>query len=434
MSLITPTNTPVRRIAYVMSRFPKLTETFILYEMVELERLGMAVEVFPLVRVHESVVHPEAPAFVARAHFSRPTDRRVLAAQLYWLARRPLAYLRCWRDALWGNRRSRKFLIRACAVVPQAAWVARRVQELGIEHVHAHYATHPALAAYVVHMLTGTPYSITAHAHDLYVERPMLAEKVRVASFVVAISEYNRRLIAAVCGPEAEAKTVVIHCGADLTLFSPPAERARGERFTIICVASLEEYKGQRYLIDACARLARAGVPFRCLLAGEGADRPALEAQIRRLGLQDRVALLGRQPRDRIAALLGEADVVAMPSITARSGKKEGIPVALMEALALELPVVATAISGIPELVEDGVTGLLVPEKDAPALAAALLRIYHDPALAARLGRAGRQKVLAAFDLSANARALAGLLARDWRPRPSPGAAVLVGTPTERVR
>lgn len=423
-----------RKVAYLMSRFPKITETFILYEMLELERLGMEVEIFPLVQVRETTVHPEAPAFVRRAHFSTPLAGKVIAAQLYWLVRRPGTYARCWWDAIRGNRESRKFLIRALAVVPQAAWFARRVQELGVEHVHAHYATHPALAAYVVNRLTGTPYSITAHAHDIYVERPMLEEKVAAASFVVAISEFNRRLISALCGADAEAKTVVIHCGADLSVFEPRPARPRGATFTILSIGSLEEYKGQAYLVDACAALKREGASFRCLLVGEGADRPLLEAQIARRGLQAHVQLLGRQPRDRVAALLAEADCVAMPSVTARTGKMEGIPVALMEALATGLPVVATAISGIPELVEDGVTGLLVPEKDAPAMAAALQRLQREPELGERLGAAGRAKVLREFDLRANTAALASLLARDWRS--SPGLSVapaLTGAPSERA-
>jgi colanic acid/amylovoran biosynthesis glycosyltransferase len=402
----------MRTIAYTMSRFPKLSETFILYEIVELERAGVRVEIFPLLREHEAVAHPEAGPLAARAHYAGVASAETLAAQLYWLLRRPAAYLRAWLAALWGNRGSPKFLSRALLVVPQAARFARRMRELGVEHLHAHYATHPALAAYVAHILTGIPYSVTAHAHDIYVERSMLDTKLRAASLVVAISEYNRRLIGELCGPEVAAKTAVVHCGVDFAVFRPRPARAPGGPFTIVCVASLQDYKGHSYLLEACAQLREAGMSFRCLCVGEGEHRPQLEAQIAELGLQQQVLLLGRQPRERVSALLAEADVAVQPSVVTASGKMEGIPVALMEALACGLPAVATRISGIPELIRDGETGLLVPERDSAALAEALLRLQRDPALGERLGAAGRELVEREFSLRANAARLRALIER----------------------
>ncbi|MFO7166529.1 MAG: glycosyltransferase [Chloroflexota bacterium] len=407
----------MKRIAYIVSRFPKITETFILYEILELERLGMAVEVFALVREREPVMHAEARALVARAQYAG-VSAEVLAAQGYWLLRRPGAYIRSWARALAGNIRSPKFLLRALAVVPQAAWFARRMQEQRIEHVHAHWATHPALAAYVVAELTGIPFSFTAHAHDIYVERPMLAEKLARASFAVTISEYNRRLLAELYGPLAD-KVTVIRCGVDPDVFRPRPERAPRDAPLLLCVASLQEYKGHAYLLEACARLKAAGQPFRCLLVGEGELRAALTAQIERLGLAEEVELLGRQPRHRVSALMAEADVMVLPSVTTGSGKREGIPVALMEALACELPVVATAISGVPELVIHNQTGLLVPERDAAALADALLLLCRDAELGRRLGRAGREHVLRHYNLRRNAEALRALLQRDWASQPA---------------
>lgn len=406
-----------RSIAYVMSRFPKISETFILYEILELERLGCQVEVFPLLREQEDVVHPEAEAVVGRTRYSRLVSRDVLAAQWYWLSRRPGAYISTWARVVAGNIRSRRFLLRALAVVPQAALFARQMKQLKIEHVHAHYATHPALAAYVVRRLADIPYSFTAHAHDIYVDRTMLGEKIRDASFVVTISEYNRTLLAELYA-ESREKTVVIHCGVDPAVFRP-AERARPVRrrtgpFTLVCVASLQQYKGHPFLIEACALLRDRGIPFRCFLIGEGEDRPAIEEQISRLGLQRQIQLLGRQPRNRVSRFVREADAMVLPSIVTSTNKQEGIPVALMEALAAERPVVATAISGIPELIEDGVTGLLAPERDAAALADALERLYTDCELGTKLGAAGREKVMRDFHLSTNTGRLHGLLNQDW--------------------
>lgn len=401
-------------IAYTMSRFPVVTETFILDDIRWLRRLGLRVEVFPLLREDAAVLHEGVQAIADEAHYAGIASRQVLRAQLHWLRRRPGAYAGVWLRAVAGNARSPGFLMRAVFTVPVAAWMAAEMRRLGVEHLHAHYATHPALAAYVVHALAGIPYSFTAAAHDIYVERPMLEEKVRRASFVVTISEFNRRLLTEVCGEDAARKTEVVRCGIDPSVFAPRTRRTPSNPLAIVCVASLQEYKGHRYLVDACARLKAEGVAFRCVLVGEGDRRPALEARIGELGLRDDVVLLGAQPRHRVVELLRSGDVFVLPSIVTAAGKMEGIPVVLMEALAMELPVVTTNISGIPELVEDGVTGLLVPQRDSGALAEALLRLQRDPELGRRLARAGRERVLRDYDVRRNERRLFELLRRDW--------------------
>ena len=396
-------------VAQLMSRFPKASETFILNEALELRRQGFAVELFPLVEERGAAVQPEAAALAREAHFPRRSPGAVAAAQLYWLRARPREYLRVWADALRGNRGSPKFLPRAAAVIPAAAWFAREMGRLGTGHIHAHYATHPALAAWACHRLTGIPYSFTAHAHDLYVERPMLERKASEAAFVVTISDYNRRLLERLLDPAAAARVHVVRCGVDLERFAPrPREPHEGLR--IACVASLEPYKGHPHLLEALARLARDGVAFSCELIGGGVLREPLEASAAELGLGGRVRFLGPQPSPRVAELVSAADVLVLPSVVTPEGKMEGLPVALMESLAVETPVVASAISGIPELVEDGVTGLLVPPGDPQALAGALARLAADPELRARLGRAGRARVAAEYELHANVAALAALI------------------------
>jgi colanic acid/amylovoran biosynthesis glycosyltransferase len=398
-------------VAYLMSRFPKLSETFVLYEMLELERIGVRVEVFPLVREREASMQPGAEDFVERAHVFRLRSRPVLAAQWYWLRRRPARYLATWTRAILGNAGSPKFLVRSLAVVPLAAAFAREIETLDIDHVHAHWATHPALAAWTIGRLTGRTYSFTAHAHDIYVDRPMLAEKLRGAAFAVTISDYNRRLLTGWYGRLAD-RVEVIHCGVDAAVFRPrptagAAQAPDTRPFEILSIGTLQPQKGHAVLVAAAGRLLDRGIAFRVRMVGEGEERPALEAAIAAAGLTGYVQLLGRQPRDRVAALLDEADVVVQPSIVLASGKTEGIPVALMEALASEVPVVATSVSGVPELVEDGVTGRLVPPGDDEALADALADLQRDPALAASLARAGRARVLASFDLRTNTRQLA---------------------------
>lgn len=410
-----PANRPLR-LAYLMSRFPKATETFILYEILELERLGHRVEIFPLVLHREATVQPGAAELVERAHDIRPLSLEVLRAQVHWLRRRPRRYLGAWAAAIRGNIRSPRFLLRALVAVPLGATFARRMETLRIDHIHAHWATHPALAAYVAAKLTGLHFSFTAHAHDIYVDRAMLDEKIRAARFVVTISEQNRRLFEGWYGASSTAKVTVIHCGADPAVFAPrhaesgtatPVGGSAATPVRILSIASLQPQKGQRFLIEACRLLVDRGVAVQCRLVGEGEERPALVDQIRELGLQDVVELLGSQPRDRVAELLGQADIVVQPSVVLRSGKTEGIPVALMEALAAERAVVASRLSGIPELVVDEETGLLVEPGHPIALADAIERLAGDPGLRIRLGRAGRELVLAEFDLRRNTAILA---------------------------
>jgi len=175
-------------LAYLVSRFPKVTETFILREMVELERNGCRIELFSLVREHQEITHPEMRELKASTYFAWPATRHLLLAQVFWLGRAPRRYAGAWWRAVVGNIRSPRALVRAMAVVAAAAAFARTMKMVGVEHIHAHWATHPALAALVVRHLTGIPYSLTVHAHDLYVDRTMLAEKLAEAELVVTIS------------------------------------------------------------------------------------------------------------------------------------------------------------------------------------------------------------------------------------------------------
>jgi colanic acid/amylovoran biosynthesis glycosyltransferase len=401
-----------------MSRFPKLSETFVLYEILSLEQLGVEVDIMPLVREREPVRHREADRLAERAFDARPLSRAVLAAQWYWLRRRPRDYAAVWTAAVRGNLRSPKFLLRALAVVPLAATFARHMRRRRVDHIHAHWATHPALAAYVASRLTRIPYSFTAHAHDIFVERSMLREKIRSARFVVTISEYNRRFLERLYGREAADRLAVIHCGTDPDVFRPLEAAYERGAWTVICVATLQPQKGQANLVEACRLLVAEGIDLRCLLVGDGETRAELARRIRSAGLEGRVELLGYQPRHRVVELVGSADVVVQPSVVLQSGKTEGIPVSLMEALAMERPVVATAISGIPELIEDGVTGLLVPPGDPEALANALRTLYRDPPRALSLGQAGRRRVVAEFNQRTSARELADRFAESrthWR-------------------
>ncbi len=383
-----------------MSRFPKLTETFVLDEILELERRGVVVEVFPLWRESARVVHPEARPVVARAHFTPTLDGAILRDNLHFLRREPRLYLTTLATLVRCNRKSPRFLAAALAIFPKACHFARRMSALGVRHVHAHFASHPAAAAFVVGRLAGIPWSFTAHGSDLHREQAMLAEKVAEARFVVAISEYNRRFILEHTGGLGADKVLVIHCGVDLARFAPA--RPEGGPLAIGCIGTLHAVKGQRFLLEACAELSSLGIDWRCHLIGDGPDRRALESQARAAGLGDRVVIHGSCEREAVLARLARLDVVVAPSVPTEDGRREGIPVALMEAGACGLPLVASRLSGIPELIVDGETGLLVEPGDARGLAGALARLAADPELRRRLGEAVRARIAAEFSLAGN--------------------------------
>lgn len=431
------------RVAYIMSRFPKLTETFILYEILALEQQDVQVELYPILRARntanhpegasllkkliervsdtkgEMVMHPEAAPLVERAHYLPFISWPILRAQFRFLLRRPAAYLGALATLMRANWGSANFFVGALGIFPKIVYFAELIEADGVQHVHAHFANHPAAAAFVVHRLTGIPYSFTAHGADLQVDQHMLREKVAAAAFVVTISDYNKELIVQVCGESCRDKVAVIHCGVDTQVFradpSRATQRPAGGPFEILCTGTMYEVKGHTYLIEACRLLAERGVDFICHLVGDGPDRAALAEQVERAGLADKILFHGQRTRAEIVALLQQVDAVTVPSIPTDSGRREGIPVVCMEAMASGTPVVASGISGIPELIDTEVSGLLVPPRDPQALADALMRLHDDPALRQRLGQGGRDKVLREFDQYANAGALAQRFSKEAR-------------------
>jgi colanic acid/amylovoran biosynthesis glycosyltransferase len=393
------------RIAYLVPRFPKLSETFVADEMTSVERRGATIELYALLAGRE--LPPSTPARWSAIVASVP---RALAAQLYWLVCRPLPLLQIWRSALSRHRSSPKRFAQALLSVGAAGEFALRMRRSRVAHVHAHFATHSALAAWAIGRLTGIPYSFTVHADDIFIRRPMLEEKVGESSFVVAISEFNRRFLVEQLGVSAGDRIRVIHCGVDSSAFAPLPPPKEDAPFTILCVGRLEPKKGQRHLLEACRELADRGIEFRCWLVGEGRERAALERARDALGLADRVELLGACPRERVRELMAEAHVFALPSVVAEDGRAEGIPVALMEAMAMQRPVVSARISGIPELIESGRSGLLVAPGDPAALADALERIHGDPLGAAQMAREAVRVIRERFDVDDSARRLLGLI------------------------
>lgn len=450
-----PTRGPV---AYMMSRFPKITETFVLFEMQAIEREGVEIELYPLLRARntathpegaglwgkivellraparEAAMHPEAKPFVARAHYSPLLSLSILAANLLTMAVHPIRYFQAIGWLVFDNLGSWNYLLGGLALFPKTVAAARDMRRRGVAHIHAHFGNHPAAMAWVVHRLTGIPYSFTAHGADIQVDQHMLRRKVHDAAFVVTISDYNARFLVEHCGESARARIRVIRCGVDTNVFRPadgrddaisdarlaksdstaaiqasPTITANTRPLRMVCVGTFYEVKGHRYLLEACRLLRQRGIDFSCSLVGDGPLGEPLRNLAQDLGVADAVRFLGRRTRDEIAELLRHSDVLVAPSIPTDSGRREGIPVVLMEAMASGLAVVGSDISGIPELVEDRVNGRLCPPRDPAALADALAELRDDPQRIETWGQAARGKVLREYHLPTNARRLIAL-------------------------
>jgi glycosyltransferase involved in cell wall biosynthesis len=402
------------KIAYIVSRFPHLPETFILREMISLEQLGWQIELYPLIVQRQELIHREARPWLARAQTVPWFSFDLLQANFSRLFREPRRYLSLFLRALRENLQSPKFLARTLILFPRAVWMAERFKADSIEHIHAHYATHPALVAWLISQLTGISYSITVHAHDIFAEKPMLATKLQDSVFISAISEFNRKYLVDMFGSRVQQKTQVVRCGIDPVYYGSKngSHTSIAGQLEILSIGSLQPYKGHIFLVRACKELRRREIPFHCRIVGGGELQPLLERTIQENQLHGLVELLGPRTQDEVSQLLRTANCYVQPSVITPSGKMEGIPVALMEAMASGIPVIATSISGIPELVKNGETGWLVPPENVEALADALAQVYNDPTEAYKRAQSGKRWVLAEFELSSNVKKLSSLFAR----------------------
>jgi glycosyltransferase involved in cell wall biosynthesis len=400
-----------RSLVFVTSQFPEPNETFIVREIAELARMGFAITVLSL-RPPPAVINPpEARALLPLVVYPPASHAKVLLEALRAFGRGPRAALRLVARALVdvvAALRTPLLAAKQAAVVPLVLAYAGRLPPARAR-LHAHFASVPTAAVRMLAAFRGQGYSFTAHAWDIYVgeNRRQVPARIEGADLVVTCTAYNAQVLAAMAPAGHAAKVQLCHHGLDFAAYEPGAARTPG---LIVGGAALVEKKGLGDLIAACATLRARDVAFQCVLLGEGPERPRLEAHIRSLGLADRVRLAGRVPHPELVRWLREAAVVAHPSVVDRRGSMDGIPNTILEAMAVEAPVVATRLSGIPEVIVPGETGLLVEPGDVDGLADALARLLADPVLARRLGVAARRLVLERFDIERNVARLAGFL------------------------
>ncbi len=408
-------------VAYLVSRFPKLSETFVLYEFLALQSNAgrpLQLTLFALKEEREPVRHRDASKLLPAVVYRSPWHLHTWVQAAVTALSMPMKALRALGSVCWHNLGSPRFLLTSLVAFPSALALAREMKLRNVEHIHAHFANVATTTAYIVHALTGIPFSFTAHGSDLHRDQTMLAEKIAAASRAITVSGYNADMMRRLAQPEMRHKVEVIYCGADVATFAPDstalnqrlAPRALS-RVRIGCVGTLLNVKGQRYLLEALAQLQGARLAATCMLIGDGPERRALEQLALSLGVD--VEFAGALSRDQVAARLREFDIVVAPSVPTSDGRKEGIPVALMEAMASGAAVIASDLTGIPELVIHEQTGLLVPPGDPAQLANAIYRLADDAELRARCITGGLARVTAEFDLHTNARKVAQRFSSD---------------------
>ena len=402
--------------AYLFERFPSWTQTFCYREVAGMERQGMAPWIYSIRRPQGEPPQIFPAGLADRVRYL--PEEGELGDEFRWLKRcdRLPESLRTDEQRFKGGRDK--------ARLQEAGWLGGQMKLAGIGHVHTHFAGIAARTAYWLHRHYGIGYSFTAHANDVFCPPDpdlslTLEELVNAARFVVAVSDFGAAQLRERF-PEAASKIFRVYNGIDMDAF-PLAHPARnGPR--IVAVGRYIEKKGFDDLIAACALLRDQGVDFDCQIVGEGPLEPELQAAIDRASLRERVALTGPKSLAEVGALLGTARVFALPCVVEADGGMDNLPTVIAEAMAAGLPVVSTMLAGVPEMVVDGKTGLLVPPRSVEKLADALARMLTEPAKGEAFGAEGRKRARELFAVRKTVRQLKHLLGEKTGVQPGRAA------------
>ncbi|MCF6311022.1 MAG: glycosyltransferase family 4 protein [Verrucomicrobiales bacterium] len=392
-------NTPgsSRRLAYLYSRYPVISQTFCDSEMLALEASGFDLDIASINPPPSTIRHERFEQLTADVFY--PAPAKVLQALQKerqrdgsWDERFGAMIAR--HDAEYGE--SFKAATRARNALYFAELFARR----GVQHVHVHFANRATHTALFIKQWAGIPFSFTPHAQDFMIDLgsdDLLRELCREAEFVVAVSDHSRDILRDTC-PESADKIERIYNGITMVDF-PQAAISQDGPLKIITIGRLIEFKGFHYLIEACAKLSERGVDYECCIIGEGPWRQQLLDLAEELGVSDKIEFAGVQTQEEVKRRLQASDVFALPCIVDSKGASDILPTVITESMACSLPIVSTRLVGVPEMVDDGETGILVKSGDADAFAGALRRLAEDRALARKMGRSGREKALQVFEL-----------------------------------
>jgi glycosyltransferase involved in cell wall biosynthesis len=396
-------------IAYLTSAYARASDSFIRGEVAQLRALGHAVYTFSVRKSPPSeLVSDDIRREQANTEFllEKRNPARLPLAATRTMLRSPRKFFSAARLALKCAPPGMRAKVWALAYLAEASLLAERLKAKGVRHLHNHIGENSATVAMLASVLSGVPYSLTIHGPGEFDQPTLLAldEKIGRAKFAVGVSEYGRSQLLRWSRFEDWPKVHVVHCGVDNGFLSHPTTSVP-DAPRLVCVGRLAEQKGQLVLVEAAAQLAREGVPFELVLVGDGPMRAEIERLIERHSLRDRVTIAGWLGSDAVRQELLRARAMVLPSFA------EGLPVVIMEALALNRPVISTYVAGIPELVRDGVSGWLVPAGSVPALVEAMRRaVTAPPEELERMGRSGRAMVAERHDARTEAGKLAGLI------------------------
>lgn len=401
------------KVAYILKMYPRFSETFIVNEILELERQGVDVRIYSLRKPDDGRFHARLASVKASVvyvpQYPQMEPERIQQAHQFVRQAHPEAYARVQADTL---ARGQDYAIKRFL---QAGFIAAHLLRHPVDAIHAHFASSATRVAYLVSQMIGLPYSFTAHAKDIYqeeVDPASLRSKIRHARFVVTVSRYNQQYLQEIMqGETADVRS--LYNGVDLNLFSPTIQMARHPNL-ILSVGRLVAKKGFDVLIQACAELFRQGTSFECVIIGEGEDRQHLVDMVASLDLQAHIRLVGPQPQEKVLLAYQQAALFTLPCVIAADGNRDGLPTVLLEAMACGLPVISTKVTGVPEIIDHGVNGLLVEPGNAVALAEAITGLLHDPSQQQRMSLAARLKAEQAFDLRRNVSQL-----REWLSAPA---------------
>jgi glycosyltransferase involved in cell wall biosynthesis len=398
-------------IAYLVSQYPFISHTFILREVLALRALGFPIEVASINapdRAGAALTEEERSEAARTYYVKAQSPARALLGHMSMLAASPLAYGRALRFAVRLGRTDLRALAYHLFYFAEAVLVARWMKRRGCRHLHVHFATPAASVGLIVTRLCRFTLSITVHGPDEFydVTGYRLREKIAGASFLCAIGNFARSQLMRLSPPESWDKFEVMPLGVDPVQFAPRPDPGGAAPFEILCLGRLVPAKGQHVLLAAAARLAAEGRSILVRFVGDGPDRAALEQEVRRRGIETSVRFEGSVNQDRVGEYYRRAGVFVLPSFA------EGIPVVLMEAMAMEIPCVTTFVNGIPELIRDGADGILVAPSDDLALAAAIARLIDDGPLRKRLGESARMRVIERHNLAQNTERLSAMFRR----------------------
>lgn len=407
---------PDGRIALVASQFPRNVDAYFVREIAGLAARGLRFRIFSLRAFGGKVVHASARPLLKDTTYSAFLfSWPVLRANARFAVRGPARYFGALASMIAGSVSNPRVLALNLAIFPKSVYFAEQVEAEGIQHIHANWASHPAMSAWIMARLTGASWSFAGHASDIYLQRTMLREKIEAVKFVVTCTRHNKDYLTGVGGGAAGNKIVVSYHGVDLDRFKPVPRRDDGT-FRILTAGTLRECKGLPDLIEACRLLTARGINCDCTIVGDGPDRRSLEKQIGRAGLEGRMRITGFLSQEDLIPLYQQASVVVLPALSATHF---GIPNILLEALAVETPVICTPLPSLSEVMEDGTHGLYVPEQSPQALAAALESLARDPERCRAMGAAGRRKIEELFDAAKNTATLDALFRAKTKFDPS---------------